>query len=181
MTMASVMQHLCPVSRVTKPALRGSALGTVLGALNPVMRVLLDSPLHWPLSRWFATWPGQGGEAVGATRPPSHSCERVPPPGSPPATRGGTTWRAARRWTCGSAVGGIRRTVWRCRSRHVPLRARAAVPRPPLVPAALGNSRQCGWRAGHSSHRSRVGGWTDPRPRRGSWTPDPRWRLDHDR
>jgi hypothetical protein len=61
MTMASVMQHLCPVSRVTKPALRGSMLGTLLGALNPVMRVLLDSPLHWPLSRWFAilAWRGR--------------------------------------------------------------------------------------------------------------------------
>ena len=49
------------MSRVTKPALRGSLLGTVLGALNPVMGVLLDSPLHWPLSRWFAilAWTGR--------------------------------------------------------------------------------------------------------------------------
>jgi hypothetical protein len=49
------------VSRVTKPALRGSFLGALLRALNPIMRVLLDSPLHWPLSRWFAilAWTGR--------------------------------------------------------------------------------------------------------------------------
>jgi F420H(2)-dependent quinone reductase len=49
------------VSRVTKPALRGSLLGTVLRALNPIVRVLLQSPLHWPLSRWFAilAWTGR--------------------------------------------------------------------------------------------------------------------------
>ena len=50
-----------PVSRVTNPALRGSFLGVVLGALNPIIRILLDSPLHWPLSRWFAilAWTGR--------------------------------------------------------------------------------------------------------------------------
>jgi F420H(2)-dependent quinone reductase len=49
------------VSRVTKPALRGSWLGAVLGALNPIIRVLLSSPVHWPLSRWFAilSWTGR--------------------------------------------------------------------------------------------------------------------------
>jgi hypothetical protein len=49
------------MSRVTNPALRGSMLGAVLGALNPIMRVLLDSPVHWPLSRWFAilAWTGR--------------------------------------------------------------------------------------------------------------------------
>ena len=49
------------MSRVTNPALRGSFLGAVLGALNPIIRILLDSPLHWPLSRWFAilAWTGR--------------------------------------------------------------------------------------------------------------------------
>jgi F420H(2)-dependent quinone reductase len=49
------------VSRITKPALRGSFLGAVLGAWNPAMRALLGSPVHWPLSRWFAvlSWTGR--------------------------------------------------------------------------------------------------------------------------
>ena len=49
------------MSRVTRPALRGSLLGTVLRLWNPAMRVLLGSPLHWPLSRWFAIleWTGR--------------------------------------------------------------------------------------------------------------------------
>jgi hypothetical protein len=49
------------VSRVTRPALRGSLLGTVLRLWNPAMRALLALPLHWPLSRWFAVlaWTGR--------------------------------------------------------------------------------------------------------------------------
>jgi hypothetical protein len=49
------------VSRVTKPALRGSLVGTALRVWNPAMRILLGSPLHWPLSRWFAilSWTGR--------------------------------------------------------------------------------------------------------------------------
>lgn len=49
------------MSRVSRPALRGTLLGTALRLLNPVMRVLLGSPLHWPLSRWFIllTWTGR--------------------------------------------------------------------------------------------------------------------------
>lgn len=49
------------MSRATNPTLRGSFLGAVLRAWNPVMRVLLGSPLHWPLSRWFAvlSWSGR--------------------------------------------------------------------------------------------------------------------------
>jgi hypothetical protein len=49
------------VSRVTAPALRGSVLGWVLRVWNPAMRALLGSPLHWPLSRWFAvlSWRGR--------------------------------------------------------------------------------------------------------------------------
>lgn len=49
------------MSRVTRPALRGSLLGTLLHVWNPVMRRLLESPVHWPLSRWFAvlTWTGR--------------------------------------------------------------------------------------------------------------------------
>jgi hypothetical protein len=52
---------MLPVDRVSRPALRGSFLGTVLRLLNPLMRVLLHSPLHWPLSRWFVilTWTGR--------------------------------------------------------------------------------------------------------------------------
>jgi deazaflavin-dependent oxidoreductase (nitroreductase family) len=49
------------MDRVARPALRGSRLGAILRLLNPVMRRLLRSPLHWPLSRWFAilTWTGR--------------------------------------------------------------------------------------------------------------------------
>ncbi len=49
------------MSRVTRPALRGSFLGTVLRLWNPVMREILTSPIHWPLSRWFAVlaWTGR--------------------------------------------------------------------------------------------------------------------------
>lgn len=49
------------MSRVSRPALRGTLLGTALRLLNPVMRVLLGSPLHWPLSRWFLilAWTGR--------------------------------------------------------------------------------------------------------------------------
>lgn len=49
------------MSRVTAPALRGTLLGFVLRVWNPAMLVLLGSPLHWPLSRWFAvlSWRGR--------------------------------------------------------------------------------------------------------------------------
>ena len=49
------------MSRVSAPGLRGTLLGTLLRLLNPLMRRLLDSPLHWPLSRWFAVlaWTGR--------------------------------------------------------------------------------------------------------------------------
>jgi hypothetical protein len=42
------------MSRVTRPALRGTLLGRVLRFLNPLIRRLLASRLHWPLSRWLA-------------------------------------------------------------------------------------------------------------------------------
>lgn len=49
------------MSRVSAPALRGTLLGALLRGWNPLMRRLLDSPLHWPLSRWFAViaWNGR--------------------------------------------------------------------------------------------------------------------------
>ena len=49
------------MNRVTRPALRGSLLGAVLRVLNPLIKVILRSPLHWPLSRWFAvlSWTGR--------------------------------------------------------------------------------------------------------------------------
>ena len=49
------------MSRVEKPALRGSWIGTALVLLNPIVRLLLASPIHWPLSRWFLllSWKGQ--------------------------------------------------------------------------------------------------------------------------
>ena len=48
------------MSRVDSPALRGSWLGALLRFLNPVVRLILASPLHWPLSRWFllVSWTG---------------------------------------------------------------------------------------------------------------------------
>lgn len=42
------------MGRAERPALRGTWLGALLRLLNPVVRLLLASPLHWPLSRWFA-------------------------------------------------------------------------------------------------------------------------------
>jgi hypothetical protein len=49
------------MSRTTKPALRGTLLGTILRLLNPILRWLLASPVHWPWSRWFAVlaWKGR--------------------------------------------------------------------------------------------------------------------------
>jgi hypothetical protein len=49
------------VSRTSEPALRGTLLGTLLRLLNPFLRWLLESPVHWPLSRWFAVlaWKGR--------------------------------------------------------------------------------------------------------------------------
>jgi hypothetical protein len=49
------------LSRVSRPALRGSLLGALLRLWNPAMRALLRSPVHWPLSRWFAvlSWTGR--------------------------------------------------------------------------------------------------------------------------
>jgi hypothetical protein len=49
------------MGRVDKPALKGSWLGTALVVLNPIVELLLRSPVHWPLSRWFLliAWTGQ--------------------------------------------------------------------------------------------------------------------------
>ena len=49
------------MSRVSAPAVRGTHLGTLLRLWNPLMRRLIDSPVHWPLSRWFAVlaWTGR--------------------------------------------------------------------------------------------------------------------------
>lgn len=48
------------MGRVDSPALKGTWLGTLLHFLNPAVRLLLASPLHWPLSRWFLllSWAG---------------------------------------------------------------------------------------------------------------------------
>jgi hypothetical protein len=49
------------MSRSESPALRGTLLGHLLVLWNPIMKRLLQSPLHWPLSRWFAVieWTGR--------------------------------------------------------------------------------------------------------------------------
>ena len=49
------------INRVEKPGIKGTWIGTVLRVLNPVVRTLLRSPLHWPLSRWFVllSWTGE--------------------------------------------------------------------------------------------------------------------------
>ena len=41
--------------------MRGTLLGTLLRVLNPFLRRLLESPVHWPWSRWFAVlaWSGR--------------------------------------------------------------------------------------------------------------------------
>lgn len=48
------------MGRVERPALRGSWLGAALNFLNPIVRILLASPLHWTVSRWFLllAWKG---------------------------------------------------------------------------------------------------------------------------
>ena len=51
------------MSRSSAPALRGTALGTLLRLLNPFMRWLLASPVHWPLSRWFAVLAWKGSKS----------------------------------------------------------------------------------------------------------------------
>jgi hypothetical protein len=47
--------------RSKSPALRGTLLGRLLILWNPIMKRLLQSPLHWPWSRWFAVieWTGR--------------------------------------------------------------------------------------------------------------------------
>jgi hypothetical protein len=49
------------MSRTKSHALRGTALGRLLIVWNPIMKRLLQSPLHWPWSRWFAVveWTGR--------------------------------------------------------------------------------------------------------------------------
>jgi deazaflavin-dependent oxidoreductase (nitroreductase family) len=49
------------MGRVDSPALKGTWLGRLLGAWNPIMKRVLTSPVHWPLSRWFAVieWTGR--------------------------------------------------------------------------------------------------------------------------
>ncbi|MDP9467838.1 MAG: nitroreductase/quinone reductase family protein [Chloroflexota bacterium] len=49
------------MSRIDSPALRGTLLGRLLMVINPVMKRLLRSPLHWPWSRRFAVveWTGR--------------------------------------------------------------------------------------------------------------------------
>ena len=49
------------MNRVSRPALRGSLLGMLLRLWNPVMRRILESPIHWPWSGWFAVlaWTGR--------------------------------------------------------------------------------------------------------------------------
>ena len=48
------------MGRVERPALRGTWLGSLLRRLGPLMRVLLSSPLHHVVSRWFLllSWTG---------------------------------------------------------------------------------------------------------------------------
>jgi hypothetical protein len=48
------------MGRVERPALRGTWLGRLLRLLAPVMRVVLSTPLHHLLSRWFLllSWTG---------------------------------------------------------------------------------------------------------------------------
>ena len=48
------------MSRLDRPALRGTLLGRLLRLWNPIMKRLLRSPLHAPWSRWFAVieWTG---------------------------------------------------------------------------------------------------------------------------
>jgi hypothetical protein len=58
------------VSRVESPALRGTWIGTLLRFLNPVVRTLLASPLHWPLSRWFLLLSWTGAKTGQAHRTP---------------------------------------------------------------------------------------------------------------
>lgn len=57
------------MSRVDSPALKGTPLGTLLRFLNPIVRFLLASPLHWPLSRWFllVSWTGAKSGRVHST------------------------------------------------------------------------------------------------------------------
>ena len=49
------------MGRVERPALKGSWLGAALVFLNPIVKILLRTPLHWSLSRWFLiiAWTGQ--------------------------------------------------------------------------------------------------------------------------
>lgn len=58
------------MSRVDAPALKGTWLGTLLRFLNPVVKVLLASPLHWPWSRWFLLLEWTGSKSGNKFRTP---------------------------------------------------------------------------------------------------------------
>jgi deazaflavin-dependent oxidoreductase (nitroreductase family) len=49
------------MGRVDSPALKGTRLGSLLGRWNPIMKRILTSSVHWPLSRWFIVieWTGR--------------------------------------------------------------------------------------------------------------------------
>lgn len=49
------------MTRLDRPALRGTALGRLLRLWNPFMKRLLRSPFHWPWSHWFLVieWTGR--------------------------------------------------------------------------------------------------------------------------
>jgi hypothetical protein len=42
------------MSRGESPALCGTHVGRLLVLWNPILKRLLQSPLHWPWSSWFA-------------------------------------------------------------------------------------------------------------------------------
>lgn len=57
------------MDRARHPALRGTWLGSLLRVLNPIVKLVLLSPIHWPLSRWFAllSWTGRKSGRVRTT------------------------------------------------------------------------------------------------------------------
>lgn len=87
--------------RDESPALRGTRLGAVLRRLNPLVRAVLSSPLHWPLSKWFLLlrWDGPRSGKPHAI-PVSYVIER----GHAYATTGDAWWHNA---VAGSNVGVI--------------------------------------------------------------------------
>jgi hypothetical protein len=89
------------MTRVDRPALRGTLLGRLLRLWNPVYKVLLRSPLHWPWSRFAVVLEFSGIKSGRTYATPTHYV----PDGQRLLITSGDRW-------CRNLVGGAPVGVW---------------------------------------------------------------------